>query len=124
MIERGTISVEPLHLQALVRVDEICGTAINYESALSLLAFSSPLLGTSPTKRADRGGKMENINHMRGLCGQPDIPDNTPRKTVEAQPAYCLCCGSEMYIEDCTSEGMQRLSMYWLFCPECPGPGT
>lgn len=61
------------------------------------------------------------IDHGRGLCGKPDIPeDDTPRKVVEAQPAHCLCCGSEMSIRECSSLGMQELGMYWLFCPTCP----
>ena len=60
------------------------------------------------------------INHTRGLCGKPDVPDNTPRHVVEANPAHCICCGSEMHIEECASLGMQQGGMYWLFCPKCP----
>ena len=62
-------------------------------------------------------------DHSRGLCGQPDIPDNSPRSVravVEANPAHCLCCGSEMSISECTGLDMQLLGMYWLFCPTCP----
>ena len=60
------------------------------------------------------------IDHTRGLCGKPDVSNNTPRHVVEANPAHCLCCESEMRVEDCTSEGMSQLGIYWLFCPTCP----
>jgi len=60
------------------------------------------------------------VDHGRGLCGMPNVPENTPRSVVENNPAYCFCCGSKMRIEECTSEGMQQLGMYWLFCSTCP----
>jgi len=60
------------------------------------------------------------VDHTKGLCGKPDVPNNTPRHVVEANPAHCLCCESEMQVEDCTSEGMNQLGMYWLVCPLCP----
>lgn len=60
------------------------------------------------------------IDHGKGLCGVPDVPDNTPRVVVETNPAHCRCCGAEMSIKECTSIGMQQLGMYWLFCPTCP----
>ncbi|MEK7578235.1 MAG: hypothetical protein AAB789_01205 [Patescibacteria group bacterium] len=59
------------------------------------------------------------IDHTRGLCGAPDVPNNTPRSVVEKNPAHCRCCGSEMYIEECKSLGMQQLDMYVLICPNC-----
>jgi hypothetical protein len=59
-------------------------------------------------------------DHNRGLCGKPNVPNNTPRSSVEESPAHCLCCGSQMRISECTSEGMQQLGMYWLFCSTCP----
>lgn len=64
------------------------------------------------------------IVHKRKLCGAPDIPNNTPRESVEKNPAHCHCCGSEMYIKECTSLGMQQLGMYWLLCPTCPSPSS
>ncbi len=60
------------------------------------------------------------VDHTRELCGKPDVPSDTPRHVVEAKSVHCLCCGSEMQVEDCTSEGMNQLGMYWLFCPTCP----
>ena len=61
------------------------------------------------------------IDHSRGLCGKPDVSINgTPREAMEVSPAHCLCCGSKMLVEDCTSEGMNQLGMYWLICPICP----
>jgi len=60
------------------------------------------------------------IDHTRGLCGTPDVPNNTSREAVEKNPAHCRCCGSEMVIRECSSMGMQQLSMYWLLCPTCP----
>lgn len=60
-------------------------------------------------------------DHTRGLCGKPNVPiDNTPREEVEQNAAHCLCCGSEMRVEDCTSSGMNQAGMYWLICPTCP----
>lgn len=64
--------------------------------------------------------QLSNIDHTRGLCGKPDVPSSTPRHIVEVTPAHCLCCKSEMCVEDCTSEGMNQLGMYSLVCPMCP----
>jgi hypothetical protein len=60
------------------------------------------------------------IDHTRGLCGKPDVPEDLPRDELDRNPAYCLCCGSEMQIEETSSLGMQELGMYWLVCPICP----
>lgn len=60
------------------------------------------------------------IDHTRGLCGKPDVPENTPREQLEQHPAHCLCCTSEMQIEETSSVGMQQLGMFWLVCPVCP----
>ena len=62
------------------------------------------------------------IDHARGLCGEPDIPNNTPREDIESGRVIpkCQCCGATMQIRDCTSIGMQQLGMYALICPECP----
>ncbi len=62
------------------------------------------------------------IDHSRGLCGKPDVPNDTPREVVEENPAHCLCCGSEMQVEETSSAGMQQGGMYWLVCPICPAP--
>ncbi len=59
-------------------------------------------------------------DHTRGLCGKPDVPDNTSRAEVERRPAHCLCCGSEMQVKNTTSSGMNQLGMFWLICPSCP----
>ena len=59
------------------------------------------------------------IDHTRGLCGKPDVLDNTSREAVEKDPAHCRCCGSEMKIEECSSLGMQQLGMLWLICTTC-----
>lgn len=59
-------------------------------------------------------------DHTRGLCGKPNVPNNTSREEVEKNPAHCLCCESEMRVEDTTSSGMGQLGMYWLICPICP----
>lgn len=64
--------------------------------------------------------KEKEFDHSRGLCGKPDVPEDTPQHVVEEKPAHCLCCGAEMEIGDCSSSGMQGLGMYWLFCPTCP----
>jgi len=68
--------------------------------------------------------KEDKIDHTRGLCGKPNVPDSTPRDVVEKTPAHCLCCDSEMYIEELNSMGMQQLGMYRLCCPKCPGTQT
>lgn len=61
------------------------------------------------------------VDHSRGLCGIPDLPiENTPRIVAETRGAKCQCCGSAMFIQECTSIGMQQLDMYWLMCPICP----
>ena len=60
------------------------------------------------------------IDHSRGLCGMPDVPNNTSLEQVLANPAHCQCCGSEMKVIDCNSIGMQQLGMYWLICSNCP----
>lgn len=59
------------------------------------------------------------IDHTRGLCGKPDVPNNTPREIVEENPAHCLCCGNEMEIEEMHSTGMQQAGMYILTCTFC-----
>ena len=66
--------------------------------------------------------EVAEIDHTRGLCGQPDVPNDTPRRQLKSKPAHCRCCGSEMQVEDCTSAGMDQLGMYWLICPTCPPP--
>jgi transcription elongation factor Elf1 len=62
----------------------------------------------------------KNIDHTRGLCGKPDVPENTPKKDVEKNPAHCLCCGSKMNIVNPESISMQQLGVYALVCPTCP----
>ena len=65
------------------------------------------------------------VDHTRGLCGKPDILDDTltlPRWVAEENPPHCRCCGSEMRVEECSSVGMGQLGMYWLICPACPAP--
>jgi hypothetical protein len=59
-------------------------------------------------------------DHTRGLCGKPDVPNDTPREVAELNPAHCLCCGSDMLVKDTTSLAMNELGMYWLICPVCP----
>jgi hypothetical protein len=59
-------------------------------------------------------------DHTRGLCGKPDVPNNTPREKLEQKPAQCLCCGSQMQIRDMGSEAMSQLGMYLLVCMVCP----
>jgi len=58
-------------------------------------------------------------DHTRGLCGKPDVPNDTPRHVVEENPAHCLCCGHEMQIEEMDSIGMQQGGMYLLVCNFC-----
>jgi len=65
---------------------------------------------------------IDQVDHTRGLCGCPDIPEDTPREVVKTKPAHCRCCGSEMYIQDPESFGMQELGIYALLCPTCPPP--
>ncbi len=71
------------------------------------------------------------VDHSRNLCGEPDLttyglsPEavakkSLPRSVAEHNPPSCLCCGSTMKVEDCTSEDMNQLGMYWLLCPTCP----
>lgn len=67
---------------------------------------------------------MNDIDHTRGLCGIPDVPQNTPREEVEANPAHCKCCGSEMQIKEPQSVGMQQLDIYMLICPFCSSPNN
>ena len=64
------------------------------------------------------------IDHTRGLCGKADVPDNTLRVDAENNLPHCLCCGSEMRLEDCTSASMDQLGMYWLICPTCPAQSS
>lgn len=61
-------------------------------------------------------------DHSRGLCGKPDVPEDTPREVVEVNPAHCRCCGSKMKIGELGSLGMQQLGMYYLYCTACPYP--
>jgi hypothetical protein len=63
-------------------------------------------------------------DHTRGLCGKPDVGNELPREVAVANPPHCLCCGSEMSVEDCTSAGMNQLGMYWVICPICPKSTT
>ncbi|MEK7203630.1 MAG: hypothetical protein AAB627_00945 [Patescibacteria group bacterium] len=69
---------------------------------------------------------VDRVDHTRGLCGKPNVSDNTPRevveKIVEKKAARCLCCGTAMYIQDPVSIGMQQLGVYLLVCPSCPSP--
>ena len=60
------------------------------------------------------------VDHSRGLCGKPDVPNDTAIEVVKANPAHCLCCGSEMYIQEPSSIGMQQLGIYAVYCPTCP----
>lgn len=64
----------------------------------------------------------KNIDHTRGLCGEPDVPLDTPREGVEKNPAHCLCCGSVMEICEPESMMLRRLGSYALICPTCPPP--
>jgi hypothetical protein len=59
------------------------------------------------------------VDHTRGLCHEPDVPNDTPRAVVEANPAHCLCCHSEMVIEE-MSDSFAMLGMFRLVCPVCP----
>lgn len=63
--------------------------------------------------------KTAEHDHSRGLCQQPDVPNDTPR-FMARNLARCRCCGSRMRDEDCDSAGMNQLGMYWLVCPLCP----
>lgn len=58
-------------------------------------------------------------DHTRGLCQLPDVDADTPRFLARGR-ARCKCCGSIMRDEDCDSDSMDRLGMYWLACPTCP----
>ncbi len=60
------------------------------------------------------------IDHACGLCGKPDVPENTPLQKVQEKPAHCLCCGSEMRIVEPTSVSMAQLGVYALVCDACP----
>jgi hypothetical protein len=60
------------------------------------------------------------IVHNKDLCGKPDIPNDTPRAAVVANPAHCLCCEAVMVMKECTSLVMEELGMYVLECPNCP----
>ncbi len=63
---------------------------------------------------------INSSDHDRGLCDEPDVPNNTPRAVVESSPAHCRCCGSAMEIHEMNSLGMQQAGMYRLICPVCP----
>lgn len=60
------------------------------------------------------------IDHTRGLCGKPDVPNNTPQEAVEKNGAKCLCCGSKMEIRELGSLSMEQLGIYQLVCLLCP----
>ena len=60
------------------------------------------------------------VDHTRGLCGKPNVPNNTPMITVVEHPAHCQCCESEMEVREMNSISMQQLGMYRLVCPTCP----
>ncbi|KKU93947.1 MAG: hypothetical protein UY26_C0003G0097 [Candidatus Jorgensenbacteria bacterium GW2011_GWA1_48_13] len=64
------------------------------------------------------------VDHSRELCGKPDIPEETPREVVERKPAHCLCCGSEMSLEDPPTEGQIIRGEYRFVCPVCPRPAN
>jgi hypothetical protein len=61
------------------------------------------------------------VDHSRGLCHEPDGPMNgVPRKVFEANPSHCKCCGHVLRTAD-MSESLDRLGMYRVVCPVCPG---
>lgn len=64
------------------------------------------------------------IDHTRSLCGKPDVPNNTSREELLLHPAHCLCCGTEMQVEEVSSVGMQQLGMFWVVCPVCPSENS
>jgi len=59
------------------------------------------------------------IDHTRGLCGKPDIPDGTPLEEARKNPPHCLCCGSTMKV---IADGgsLEQLGVYVVLCPTCP----
>jgi hypothetical protein len=59
------------------------------------------------------------IDHGRGLCGEPNVPNKTSREALERNPARCLCCNSEMQIREMSSS-FEQLGMFQLVCPTCP----
>jgi hypothetical protein len=63
------------------------------------------------------------VDHDRGLCGKPDIPEGTPLEVVEMNPAHCLCCGAEMHIVPPQSLELRQSGTYTLVCPDCPEQG-
>ena len=66
------------------------------------------------------GVAPDKVDHTRGLCGKPNVPENTPREEVEKTPAHCRCCGTEMIIVEPHSIGMAQLGIYHLICLGCP----
>ncbi len=59
------------------------------------------------------------FNHSRGLCGKPDIPNNTSFEIARANPPHCQCCGATMRVIDSLSLSFQQLGMYEVVCPTC-----
>ena len=47
---------------------------------------------------------LTEVDHMRGLCGEPNVPNNTP----------------QMQIRDGFSQSLSILGVYELICPVCP----
>ena len=63
------------------------------------------------------------IDHGRGFCGKPDVPEDTPLEAVQERPAHCRCCGSEMRIVEPVSTGLAQLGSYALVCDKCSEEG-
>lgn len=71
------------------------------------------------------GSLCTGVDHSRGLCHQPDIPnfdvakDQIDRIRLDINPPRCKCCGDALISEDLSSLGVQMGDMYWVVCPTC-----
>jgi hypothetical protein len=60
------------------------------------------------------------MEHKKGLCGEPNIPDNVARSALARIEPRCLCCNTPMNIEELLRPRAVPELSYKLVCPKCP----